>query len=71
MNTFLTILISLSSILLIITILLQQRGAGIGRAFGGESAVYRTRRGAERFLLWLTIVLAIIFVASAIANVLI
>ncbi len=56
--------------LLIITILVQQRGTGLGQAFGGESTVYRTRRGAERFLFRLTIILAIIFVLIAIATIL-
>ena len=69
MNTFLVSSIIVISILLIITVLLQQRGAGLGQAFGGESAVYRTRRGAERFLLYLTIVLALLYVISALANV--
>jgi protein translocase SecG subunit len=70
MKLYLTIFTSIVSILLMVTILLQQRGSGIGRAFGGESGVYRTRRGAERFLLIFTIVLAILFAGGAIANIL-
>jgi protein translocase SecG subunit len=54
------------SILLVAAILLQQRGSSIGGAFGGDnfSATYHKRRGAELFLFRLSIVLAILFVAS-------
>jgi protein translocase SecG subunit len=47
--------------LLIITILLQQRGTGLGGAFGGEGSVYSTRRGAERIIFISTIVIAALF----------
>ncbi len=56
------------SILLIITILMQQKGSGLGSAFGGEGAVYRTKRGAEKIIFRATIVLAILFLATALAN---
>jgi protein translocase SecG subunit len=59
------------SVLLIATVLVQQQGSSLGGAFGGGSAVYRTRRGAERFLFRATIVLAILYVLSALANILI
>ena len=56
------------SVLLGIVILLQQRGSGLGDAFGGSGGgVYRSKRGIERTLHQATIVLAILFVASAIA----
>lgn len=55
------------SILLTAAILLQQRGSSMGGAFGGDnfSAAYHTRRGAELFLYRFSIVVAILFVASA------
>jgi len=55
------------SILLIGAILLQQRGAGLGGAFGGDnfSATYYTRRGAEKWLFYGSIVLGILFALSA------
>lgn len=56
------------SILLMITILLQQKGSGLGSAFGGDSAVYRTKRGAEKAIFRLTIILSILFLATALAN---
>jgi len=58
----------ISAILLIIAILLQERGTTLGGAFGGEGNVYRGRRGAEKVLFMATIILGIIFVGSAIIN---
>jgi protein translocase SecG subunit len=57
-----------SAILMILTILLQQKGTGLGEAFGGGGNVYQTRRGAEKVLMYATIVLAIIFFASSFAT---
>ena len=61
------------SLLLILGIVLQQRGAGLGGAFGGDnfSSTFYKRRGAEKFLFYGTIVVAILFVAAAIAGFLI
>lgn len=58
------------SLLLITGIVLQQRGAGIGGAFGGDnfSSTFYKRRGAEKFLFNATIVIAVLFVLTAIAN---
>jgi preprotein translocase subunit SecG len=50
------------SVALIFVILLQARGSGFGGALGGSSTFYRTRRGAEKTLFQLTIVLVIIFI---------
>lgn len=57
--------------LLVGAVVLQQRGVGIGGAFGGEGNVYQTRRGVERFLFLGTIVLAVLFFGVALANILI
>jgi len=58
------------SLLLIVGIVLQQRGAGLGGAFGGDNfaSTFYKRRGAEKFLFNATIVVAILFVATAIAG---
>jgi preprotein translocase subunit SecG len=56
------------AVLLIAVVLLQQRGSGLGDAFGGDAAVYTSRRGAEKFLFYLTIVFGITFVALAIIQ---
>ena len=55
------------SVLLIICILLQQTGASMGGAFGGDnfSAAYHTRRGSEKFLFYATIVLGVLFALSS------
>jgi len=55
------------SIILIATILLQQSSAGVGGALGGGDGggLYSTRRGFEKFLFVLTIVVGIIFVVSS------
>lgn len=55
------------SVLLIACVLLQQTGASVGGAFGGDnfSAAYHTRRGSELFLFRATIVVAVLFALSA------
>jgi len=60
------------SVLLIAAILLQQRGSGLGGAFGGDnfSAAFHKRRGAELFLFRATIVLGILFVVTALVALL-
>ena len=57
------------ALLLMVTILLQQKGAGAGSLFGGgESTFYHTKRGLEQALFILTIVLGIVFIALAILS---
>ena len=58
------------SIAVIIFILLQARGAGLGSAFGGSSAgsVFKTRRGVERLIFNITIVFIILFAAVSIIS---
>lgn len=58
------------SVLLITSILLQQQGAGLGSVFGGEGNVFRTKRGLEKVLFYATIVLAVLFMASGVAGIL-
>lgn len=58
------------SILLIIVILLQNRGTGLGSAFGGTGGVYLTKRGLEKKLFIATIILAVLFFAVSLASVL-
>lgn len=59
------------SLLLVVSILLQARGTGLGMAFGGEGNIYRTKRGVEKVLFYATIVLAILFFGVALANIII
>ncbi len=58
------------SVLLVTAILLQQRGTGLGAAFGGASDVFRTKRGIEKSLFYATIGLSVLFFVTAIVNVL-
>ncbi|MFZ2804641.1 MAG: preprotein translocase subunit SecG [Patescibacteria group bacterium] len=57
------------SVLLVIVILLQQRGTGLGSAFGGAGEVFRTKRGIEKGLFYATIALSVLFFVTAILNV--
>ena len=60
------------SIILGASILLQQTGAGVGGAFGGgDESVRYTRRGMEKVLFYVTIVVATLFALSAFALILI
>ena len=62
----------LISIALITVILAQSKGAGgLGGIFGGDSTIYRTRRGVEKTLFNVTVGLALAFFAISIVSVLI
>jgi preprotein translocase subunit SecG len=52
----------LVSLMLTLVILLQAKGSGFGAALGGSASTFRTRRGVEKTLFQLTIVLALVFV---------
>lgn len=71
MNQALLITQIVLAVLLVISILLQHRGTSLGGAFGGSGDVYRSRRGVEKFLYYLTVVLAGLFVIMAIVNLLV
>jgi preprotein translocase subunit SecG len=70
MAKFLMISQIVVSFLLMVSILMQQRGTTIGGAFGSESAIFRSRRGPERILFISTIVFAILFVILALLSLL-
>ncbi len=55
------------SVILVLAILLQQSGAGVGGALGGGSgeSFHHTRRGFEKFLFYLSLVCGILFALSA------
>ena len=53
------------SVLLVIAILLQNRGAGLSETFGGSGNVYQTKRGFDKFLFSATVILAILFLSTA------
>ncbi|MFL7871452.1 MAG: preprotein translocase subunit SecG [Anaerolineales bacterium] len=72
MERFLDIALIITSVALIISVILQSKGAGLGGLTGADTGgVYTARRGIERTLFWVTIVLSAIFFVLAIATVLI
>jgi preprotein translocase subunit SecG len=56
------------SVILIVLILLQQRGTALGSAFGQEGGAYATRRGLQNKIFWATVVMGSLFVLSALVN---
>ncbi len=71
MNNTLSIVQAILAVLLIIEVLLQQRGSGMGMAFGGSGEVYGVRRGAEKFIFIATVVTAVLFFVVGIVRILI
>ena len=69
-NLILEVIMIGSSALMILAILLQQRGASLGAGFGGSGELYTTRRGIDKNLFDATIVLAVLFVGSILAGLL-
>ena len=68
MNQVLLIAQFIVSAILIVTILLQQRGGSLGSAFGGAGTSYSSRRGTEKHIFRASVVLVIIFISLAILN---
>jgi len=67
--TYLYIIQIIISMALIAAVLLQTKGAGLGGIFGGQGAVYKSRRGVEKILFNVTIGLAVAFFVFATINV--
>ncbi|OGH82199.1 MAG: preprotein translocase subunit SecG [Candidatus Magasanikbacteria bacterium RIFOXYC2_FULL_40_16] len=61
----------ISAILLIIVVLMQQKGSGLGVAFGGSSNVYSSKRGLDKVLYRATIVFSIVFFGVSFLQVII
>lgn len=57
--------------LLIISILLQQKGSGLSPSLGGSFFEYSTKRGAEKMIFYATIVIAVLFFSLSIARLLV
>lgn len=58
------------SVLLIIVILLQNKGAALGGVFGGSGSVFLTKRGIEKKLFVLTIILVVLFFGVSLGSIL-
>lgn len=59
-----------SAFLMVVAILLQQRGATLGAGFGSSGELYTTRRGLDKNLFEATVVLAVVFVLSILVGLL-
>lgn len=59
----------ITAVLLVSAILLQSKGVGLSAAFGGGGEIYQTKRGAEKAIFILTIVLAFVFTVTSLLNV--
>ena len=62
MQTYLTIAQMVLSVSLVMVLMLQVRGGGLGGIFGQADTVYRTKRGLEKTLFQFTIVLVVLFI---------
>jgi len=64
MIDYLNIALIIISVLLILSVILQSKGAGLGGLTGADTgSVYTARRGVERTLFWITIALSVVFFA--------
>ena len=69
MQTYLNVFQIVLSVALVLAILVQVRGGGLGGIFGQADTVFRTRRGVERTLFRLTIVLIVLFIVVSILSI--
>lgn len=67
-DSILQVITIVSALLMILAILLQQRGASLGAGFGSSGELFTTRRGIDKNLFEVTIILSVIFVLSILAG---
>ena len=67
-NSILQVVTVGSAVLMMLAILLQQRGASLGAGFGGSNELYTTRRGLDKNLFEATVVLSVIFILSILVG---
>ncbi|RPJ24211.1 MAG: preprotein translocase subunit SecG [Chloroflexi bacterium] len=72
MVTYLNIALIIISVLLILSVIIQSKGAGLGGLTGADTgSIFTARRGIERTLFWVTIILSVVFFALVITLLLI
>lgn len=71
MNQVLLIIQIILSIAIVTLILIQAKGTGLGQAFGGMGGNYSTRRGVEKTVFFLTIIVAVLFFLSSVVQLLV
>lgn len=67
MRNYLIVFQIVISILLILTILMQEKGAGLSATFGGGGEFFRSKRGIDKAMFILTIVLSVLFIGTSLA----
>jgi len=67
MQLYLTIAQMVLSVALVLAVLFQTKGGGLGGIFGQPDTVYRTKRGVEKVLFQLTIVLVVLFIGISLS----
>jgi preprotein translocase subunit SecG len=71
MQRFLDISVIITAVALIVSVILQSKGAGLGGLSGADTGgVFTARRGIERVLFWVTIILSVIFFALVLSKIL-
>jgi preprotein translocase subunit SecG len=68
MVNLLNYIILVLSVILVVLVLLQAKGGGLGGAFGGSDNIYQTRRGVEKGIFMVTVVLAVIFIGLILTS---
>jgi preprotein translocase subunit SecG len=72
LKTYIDIALIITSLALIASVILQNKGVGLGGFTGGDSGgVFSARRGIEKTLFWITIVLSVLFFALTLTAVLV
>ncbi|MGZ9166910.1 MAG: preprotein translocase subunit SecG [Anaerolineales bacterium] len=67
MITYLNIALIIISVLLVLSVIIQSKGAGLGGLTGADTgSIFTARRGVERTLFWVTIILSVVFFALVI-----
>ncbi len=67
-ETIFTAVQAILAVILIVSILLQQKGGGISGVFGGSSNIYSTKRGVDKILHYTTVVVSVLFFGVGIAR---
>lgn len=69
MDNFFLITEIILGIALVILVVMQSKGTGLGSTFGGDMGFYGTKRGAEKMLFVLTIIVSALFLLTALVSV--
>lgn len=69
MNNIFQIITIVSAVLMTLLILLQTRGASLGAGFGGTGELFTERRGVDKSMHQVTIILAVVFIASLVLGI--